>query len=498
MKVGLLATSPALGEWECRSFDYLRCEVVPEIFGIFDTDFWTPMLQLRETEPALQHALLSLSTVYEYYRRDSRQKSSHHTFDPESPPGAGTSTSPLSPFAIQQYNKAIQLLIKDERTSESPSLDVTLMACLIFVCLEFLRNNFRVGLKHLKSGLKILDSHIQYLNDTPNVRHAIQRRPFDQALRDFYTRLDIQATVHGSATSDFNSTAIEHWRSVSWLPHSFSSVSDAQTKLGEELCAIFQFIRHRHDDSYYGGNSQCTSPAISDDIASYHSYWPSRATLNENRRHVHLRNLKHWREAFISLAGPDAVSMDRVEHHRHNIPLLFLYHDLAVLQLTALTFKSEMEYDAFRPDFEHMVANAWRVLQEFDAIGSQPPVISFDIGLLAPLFFIVLKCRHLKTRRRAIGLMRLAPEREGMWVRDPIIEYSEWKLEQEEAGRGGLDEDSVLPEESRIFGETISQAVVNGEKVRVLRFYKGSPDAMGVYKCEEIVTNRSLNMGDFI
>ena len=94
--------------------------------------------------------------------------------------------------------------------------------------------------------------------------------------------------------------------------------------------------------------------------------------------------------------------------------------------------------------------------------------------------------------------MRLAPEREAMWVRDSIIEYSEWKLEQEEAGRGGLDEDAVLPEESLIFGEKIAQVVVNGEKVRVLRFYKGAADALGAFRCEEIITNESLNMGDFI
>ncbi|KEF51240.1 uncharacterized protein A1O9_12743, partial [Exophiala aquamarina CBS 119918] len=84
----LLATSSLLGPWERRSFDYLRSEAVPEIFGVFDSDFWTPMLQRRVTEPVLQHALSSLSAVYGHYRRDSQ----------------------LNHFAIQQYNKAIQLL----------------------------------------------------------------------------------------------------------------------------------------------------------------------------------------------------------------------------------------------------------------------------------------------------------------------------------------------------------------------------------------------------
>ena len=488
-----MATGPALGEWERRSFEFLQLEAVPEIVGIFDTDFWTPMLQLSEVEPVLQHALSALSAVYEDYRRDSRQGLSHNMFNLGDLPSARTSNAPLNAFAIQQYNKAIQLLTKGEQWIKSPSLNVTLMACLLFICLEFLRNNFKMGLKHLKSGLKILMQHNQYLNDTQNIGNSIARRPLDQALIDFYVRLDIQATVHGNATSNFNMTAIEHWKSMPWLSIPFTSVNDAQTKLVTELCAIFQFIRHRHDNSFKSGTADTTLPhGMSDND----SFWSSRTILNENRRDNHLGNLKKWRVAFSSLVG--VLPTDYTEHHRHNISLLFLYHDLAVLQLTALTFSSLMDYDTFRPDFERMVANVWKVLREFDAIKSRPPVISFDMGLLAPLFFIALKCRHLQIRRRAIGLMRLAPEREGRWVRDTIIEYSEWKLDQEEAGRGDLNEDAILPEESRIFGETVSQVFINGQKVRVLGFYKGPPDALGLFKYEEIVTNADLAMGDFV
>ncbi|KAK5047512.1 hypothetical protein LTR84_006609 [Exophiala bonariae] len=491
----LLATNPTLGEGECRSFAYLRSKAVPEIFGVFDTDFWSPILQRREAEPVLQHALSSLSAVYEHYRRDGRLKSGPNRLISKRTLDSGSSTAPLSHFAIQQYNKAIKLLTKDGSSDDSDSIEVTLMACLIFVCIEFLGNNFSTGLNHLKGGLKILD----HLKNTQSIDHTMKRRPLNQALKDLYIRLDIQATVHGSATSDFNSTAFQHWQFTPWLPTHFSTIGEAQTKLSEELCAIFQFMRHRNDESHYSANSSSTSSGTCDAPPSLDSSSLTSTSKTQTRTQLHLGNLRRWHDAFSSLVKPDRLtSIDYNAHQRHTIPLLFLYHDLAVLQLKASTFKSQMEYDEFQPEFERMVTYVWRVLQAFDAIGSRPPVVSFDMGLLGPLFFIALKCRHLRTRQRAIGLMRLAPEREGMWIRDPIIEYSEWKMKQEEAGRGALNEDAILPEESRMFGETVFQAFVNGEQVRVLRFYKGKADALGVFKSEEVVTNMSLDMGDFL
>lgn len=473
---------------------------MPEIAGVFDTDFWAAILQFSETEPVLQHALSTLSTVYEHYRRDRmiRQRSDHSTTDSKDMRPTRPTATPLTPFAIDQYNKAIKLLLTYEQLGDARSLNIMLMVCLVFVCLEYLRNDFKMGLKHLKSGLNILNYRGHNLNDPNPVPNAVARGSLDQALLEFYTRLDIQATVHENAISDFNLTISGYCKPMLRFPLSFSCIGDAQTTLGEELCAIFLFIRHRYDGCYDGRTSHDNSPTLSDGASGSSPLSTTPEISNGRQRDHHLENLKHWRTAFSPFVGTTVAPANHDDHHRHIIPLLLIYHDLAVLQLSALTFKSQMEYDAFRPNFESMVANAWQVLQGLDAIGPRPPKISFDLGLLAPLFFIALKCRHLQTRRRAIALMRLAQEREGLWLRDNIIEYSEWKLEHEEAGRGDLDEDAVLPEESRIFGETVSQVIVDGQPVRVLCFYRGPPGILGVLKYEEVVTDVALSMGDFI
>jgi hypothetical protein len=58
-------------------------------------------------------------------------------------------------FALQQYNKAISCLSRC--LSQGPqSEEITLMCCVLFICLEFLRGNIDTAISHLLSGLGIM------------------------------------------------------------------------------------------------------------------------------------------------------------------------------------------------------------------------------------------------------------------------------------------------------------------------------------------------------
>lgn len=478
---------------ERRAFEYFKFKVVPEVCGVFSADYWQQLaLQLGESEPIVRHALLALSAVYEKYHKNRQEE-----MDLNSKPTGiwrvfqkpTITTIPLSEFALQQYNKAIQLL-NNRISSGEPSLNVILMTCVIFICLEYLRNNFDIGLQHLKSGLKILAGSRHTLIKLHRPNETKKTQDVSQSLVDLFNRLDVQATIHGSATSDFNASAIEHWNSSLEFPASFSSIDEARTSLGVELCSTFQFIRHRFDDT------STRSPLSDDPSLDFRT-----AFALETRRNELLKNLEHWYaalSAYIDLSPVSADDTTGLNSKQHQIAPLVLYYMLAVLQLKASFFTSQMEYDTFKADFESMVGLAWQILHASEAHSLQPSVVSFDMGLLPPLFFIALKCRHLRTRRRAIGLMRLVPEREGMWLRDPIVEYAEWKVEQEEIGRGLLDEEDILPEATRIYGETISQAVVDGKSVGVFCFRRGAVDSTDSSSYGEIITNISPTMGDYI
>ena len=87
----------------------------------------------------------------------------------------------------------------------------------------------------------------------------------------------------------------------------------------------------------------------------------------------------------------------------------------------------------------------------------------FDIGVMVPLFYVVLKCRNLALRRKALALLALAPCREGIWYRQDVIEYANRKIGIKERGRAGLRETEPLPEEARVWNERMTGVVYNGQ-----------------------------------
>ena len=138
---------------------------------------------------------------------------------------------------------------------------------------------------------------------------------------------------------------------------------------------------------------------------------------------------------------------------------------------------TEMVFNAFMPEFREILSLSDRVIREtrLDCIGT--PIISFDIGVIAPLFLVALKCRKPAMRRKGIILLKQAPEREGMWLRASCVQYAEFKLEMEERGcQEILEGGGVLPEWNRIHSELARSVVVDGKSVTVLRFKRGDGD----------------------
>lgn len=457
---------------EYRSLSYFKSIVVPEISGFFDLEFWNNfVIEVSQTEPAVRHALLALSSTFEENKTKRHtivaygsEKSKSHTRINNSPQN-------LSKFASQHYTKAIKTLVK----AEDPSPHVTLVTCLVFVCLEYLRNNFDVGLAHLKSGLKILA-------DAGKAGHPW----IEQPISELFARLDIQATIHGSATSDFtNRVPIQSWSSKLLFRDSFSNLQDARTALVDECGAVVHFIRHQKDPEFITLlNAQHQSDGVEAQDISF---------VLESRRALHFQNLENWDfmlKSYLQLTGTP------IEPH---IAILQLWHLFTTCQLTCAFFSSELLYDDLDIVFTRIVTLASFILGDraptptFTSLAQPKPSLntSFDVGVLAPLFFTVMKCRHLPTRLRAIELIKSGPEREGMWRRDSIVKYAEWKVAEEEKGRGLLGIESPLPEAARITGEMATDGEVDGQKVRIFKLQRGS-------FWEEMVADWSATMGDFL
>ena len=134
----------------------------------------------------------------------------------------------------------------------------------------------------------------------------------------------------------------------------------------------------------------------------------------------------------------------------------------------------EMSFAEHIPGFEQILVLSEKLLNKFRF--ESPPPFFFDMGIISPLFFILLKCRFLQLRLKALELLRLAPEQEGIWFRDIVLKFCEWKTSMEEAGRGNQPLDSLSPESARIDQEHIeAENQILGSAELYLRYRKGPP-----------------------
>jgi len=114
----------------------------PALSGTFESRFWKAFLpQVGTSEPTIQHAMMAVAALHERF-----EMSGDVILDPK---------TMCRRFAIQQYNKAISCSTK--RLSKGPqSEEVTLMCCVLFISLEYLRGNVISSVNFLRSGKGIL------------------------------------------------------------------------------------------------------------------------------------------------------------------------------------------------------------------------------------------------------------------------------------------------------------------------------------------------------
>jgi len=104
----------------------------------------------------------------------------------------------LNDEALRQQTKAVSSLSRKISEDQS-SFQFTLITCLLFIWLDFLRNDYKSSLKHLKSGLRILQ-------DAQLHPHLINKA--DPAILPLFQHLKIQVAIHECLDSDSDSDSI--------------------------------------------------------------------------------------------------------------------------------------------------------------------------------------------------------------------------------------------------------------------------------------------------
>lgn len=398
------------GSREERQYLHIFCtQATHALSGFFPSDFWTRFLpQLSHRYSSIRHAVSAVGAVY------GRQ------LLPANADSAG-----VEQFTLQQYNKAIQRFLGQLNSPQTVGIDLVLVTCLLFVCLETLRSkNFR-ALDHIQSGIQILAARLKESKVAMN-------NEFERELLHIFSRLNIQAGLFGRGILPLDihpekSTIAETGETLA-----FDNISQARETLTNLQCRALVFIRS------VGSKSGITYKDI------FEQQIEEQQCL-EAEYHT-------WREAFDRLRKKSSKTTG-ISDLRAPLALL-IEHQTSLVWLLNCVSQEESHFDNFTPNFEEIVCLAESILELSPTTESKPVAeqFSLDPGVLAQIYWTANKCRDPLIRRRAIAALARCPARQGMWLRPLIVQVASKIVEMEEEAVCSLPvEERRVAEKDRVY-----------------------------------------------
>lgn len=125
------------------------------------TTFWNRVTpQISHQDEAVKHAVIALGAAYQCFALPPLERCRGSNIDNgvRSASADDFTHENLEVFTIQQYNKSICKLQRHVGSSSPESIQVTLVCCLAFICIETLRGSHEAAVTHLINGLNILQS----------------------------------------------------------------------------------------------------------------------------------------------------------------------------------------------------------------------------------------------------------------------------------------------------------------------------------------------------
>jgi hypothetical protein len=151
---------------------------------------------MAHSEPAVRHALIALGYLHE--TEDGSLKHARTKF-------AGQTESRT---LLHHYNKAVTSLV--ERMADATSSpEISLVTCILFVCIDFLRGNYITAFQHYKNGLNIIAERQKRVrsdsvmspsrssNSSPTTSTTLTSDMVEEQLRPMFVRAMSSAMMYG-------------------------------------------------------------------------------------------------------------------------------------------------------------------------------------------------------------------------------------------------------------------------------------------------------------
>ncbi|KAJ3503096.1 hypothetical protein NM208_g16584 [Fusarium decemcellulare] len=320
-------------------------------------------------------------------------------------------------FTLQHYVKAISHLQPHFSAKDRTSCRVALIACVVFVCLEFLRGHYKTAQLHLQNGIEIL-SHMQGLSDVKSGVLALKHSPdwADDRIVEAISRLHLQVELFRHLYQH-SCLIIKPALDPQKPPITqFHSLNDAWKYLDPIFNKIF-YLTHR-------ARQQLISAA-------------EQMLQNELKA-----RLGHWLQLF------DAFCKEQPCEGNDDLEKLYqilrINHTMVSIMADTCLRSDENVYDLYTDHFILLIAQLsrlWVVSARTEDLEVEMslhltymPRAIMDVGWIPPLYFTAVKCRVHRLRVQAIRLLRTSPHREGIWDASIAACVASKVVEMEEGG----------------------------------------------------------------
>lgn len=426
---------------EMRGLEYFCIKLAPSLGLYFDGDFWNRIIvQASVNESTIRHAMVAVGALargrqplemvdcnYEHAVTTSRA----------SPPAvaavswSGGTDDIVDPVVLTNYNKSMRHLAQHIAAS-SRVTETTLLACVLFVCVEFLRGDQEAARRHFQGGMAILMDRI---SDEPGMTGDMTR-PGDSRtmILPIFNRLEMLSTLFGNEPSWPYPVSM-----AEAVPESFMSLSHARDSIVHLMNLSLRWIRKVYEHKY--------SPSI-------------LSTEAFKEQMVYLEQFQFWHNRFTAYRTAHAADLSPIDIYASNV--LGIGRLVAKIWVSTALSPFECAHDAFMPDFETAISLAEQLptlASMHDQTSRYRTAFTIDVEMAGPIHWISTKCRDPALRRRAVAVQRSTHRREGLWDSQVYAALAERVIEIEESG--------CLPgqlpsEEARVHFSTIGRTAETG------------------------------------
>jgi len=393
---------PGLAHEEKRQLHRFRNMLTEKLAQPFGCHFWNSLvLHLSQSEPAVLHAALALTSTYERFVQGQGRLDF-------------SSVAPSGLFSLRQYNQAIRALVSNTSVETSLSLRIAIVSCVLFVCLEILRGDVNAMQAHFAAGVNLLHQ-LQHQGQQSIILVKEDPGAFDDHLVEVFARLNMQFLMlgHVPQSKETFSPAFQYGRHVH-IPRQFCSAGQARHSANPILFSTIHFIM------------ETEKLALTTDV---HPLLPSPKMLE--KRGALQADLSEWITGYESSVNPYLASIPWNEIV--GLTTLRVYAEMSMILLDTCFSTMETAYDPHLPKFKWIIERYREFHKSLETQNCNgQPYFTIDPSFFPPLYFTALKCRDWTTRHQALSFLREYHHMEGPWTGAMLAIVAGHVISQEE------------------------------------------------------------------